>query len=157
MEALESVQQSLDVAQTELKEAEIGLIEAKHRTDKAREGADRLRAAVAALRGEVASQPSRLKPDNSNIAVLIDQNVHETLASPERQAQADLTPEEFDKERKRRQRVKQKALDADNPFAQVKCSGCGVIGKMSQQTIQAPSGAPVRMMICGGCGNQSIG
>lgn len=44
----------------------------------------------------------------------------------------------------------------NNPLAHLKCAGCGKSGSMSEQIIQAPSGAYVRMLICGECRNQSL-
>ncbi len=151
MEALDS---ALDAAQSELAAAEIGLAEATARAVTAREGQSRLKAAVAALSGEP-PPAAELLPDNSNIAEVIDQDVHEALTS-ERQATAELSPEEFDAQRRKRQRAKEKELIAQNPYGTIKCTGCGVKGKLQETLIQAPSGVPVKMLICAGCGNQTM-
>jgi formate dehydrogenase maturation protein FdhE len=38
----------------------------------------------------------------------------------------------------------------------LKCAGCGSRGTLQEQVIQAPSGAYVRMLVCGSCRNQSL-
>ena len=145
---MQALDNALDAAQVETIAAELALIEATARAEAAREASARLEAAVAALNGESATPTVKL-PDIPKLST-------ETPISAERQATADMTPEEFDKERQRRQRAKQKELDAQNPYAQLKCSGCGEIGKLIENIIQAPSGVPVRMLVCNGCGNQNI-
>lgn len=142
---LDALKQGLEAAQIELAQAEIALIEATARAESAREGHMRIEAAVAALSGEPPS--AAFIPQVSEVAVdgVIDTD-----------GKLSETPEEFDARRKRRQRQKQKEQDALNPFAAMKCGGCGEVGRMSETIIQAPSGAPVRMMVCAGCGNQLI-
>lgn len=44
----------------------------------------------------------------------------------------------------------------NNPLAQAKCVGCGSKGTMSETLITAPSGVPVRMLVCSQCGNQVL-
>ncbi len=142
-----------NAAQVETIAAELALIEATARAEAAREASARLEAAVAALNGESAT------PTNSAVAQEVEQSSDTRQvdgSTPSRATNADMTPEEFDAERKRRQRAKQKELDAQNPYAQLKCSGCGEIGKLIENIIQAPSGVPVRMLVCNGCGNQNI-
>ena len=138
-EILDSTEKALELAQSELAEAEIALIEASAKAEVARESAARLESAVAALSGE--PPPA---------AATYEAAVAKGRGEPE------LSPEEFDKQRKKRQRARQKELDAQNPLAHIKCSGCGRKGKMTDSIIQAPSGAQVRMMICGSCGNQTM-
>ena len=138
-EILDSTQTALELAQSELAAAEIALIEASAKAETARESAARLESAVAALSGE--PPPAAGKYES------------EVLRS---RGDSELSPEEFNKQRKQRQRARQKELDAQNPLAHVKCSGCGRKGKMQDTIIQAPSGASVRMMVCGSCGNQTM-
>jgi hypothetical protein len=144
---MEALDNALDAAQTELAAAEISLVEATARAEAAREAAARLKAAVAALSGEAPPAPEPLPKPLTELPP-------NDPPYEERAAAAAMTPEEFDADRKKRQRARQKELDAQNPYANVKCSGCGVIGKMVDQIIQAPSGVPVRMLVCNGCGNQ---
>jgi hypothetical protein len=148
---MEALDNALDAAQTELAAAEISLVEATARAEAAREAAARLKAAVAALSGEAPPAPdNRVKEQPASETVYpVD-----TPSGTPRTDIHDMSPEEFDADRKKRQRARQKELDAQNPYANVKCSGCGVIGKMVDQIIQAPSGVPVRMLVCNGCGNQ---
>ncbi len=141
-----------NAAQAETIAAELALIEATARAEAAREASARLEAAVAALNGESPTATAIEVPTSSEVLKFDNQSA----VTAERQAAADMTPEEFDAERKKRQRAKQKELDAQNPYAQLKCSGCGVTGKMTENIIQAPSGVPVRMLVCNGCGNQNI-
>ena len=142
---LDYTKDHLERAQSELAEAEIALIEASAKAEVARDSAARLESAVAALSGDL---PPSVAPHSAQVA-------YETAVA-ENRGVADLTPEEFDKQRKKRQRAREKELEAQNPLAHIKCSGCGRKGKMTDSIIQAPSGASVRMMICGSCGNQSM-
>ncbi len=147
MEALDVLRRALDEAQVELGEAEIALCEATARAQAARDEQSKLQAAVAALSGE--------PPPAAAIEVATPESgENEAENTPNRDAMHELTPEEFDAERKRRQRLKQKEAEANNPYAHVKCSGCGAKGTMQDTILTAPSGAPVRMMTCGSCGNQ---
>lgn len=154
MDALNTLREASEKSQTELVEAEIALAEASARAVGAREAYSRLETAVAVLSGEPppAATPQRIQEQPAGETVAPD--TPGGNPTPGRERMADLSPEEFDKERKRKQRQRQKEEDANNPMAHVKCSGCGVAGKLSQQIIQAPSGAPVSMLICGGCNNQ---
>lgn len=52
--------------------------------------------------------------------------------------------------------AKPRKKDSNNPLADVKCQGCGSIGKMAEQVVAAPSGTTVRMLVCGNCGNQVL-
>ena len=137
-EVLSTATEALDLAQSESAVAEIALIEASAKAETTRESVVRLEAAVAALSGELPSA-----------AV-------ETLTLTGTKPVDELSPEEFDKQRKKRQKARKKELDAQNPLAHIKCSGCGEKGKLVDSIISAPSGAQVRMMICGGCGNQTM-
>ena len=134
-----------ETAQSELAQAEIALIEATARQQDAYKEASKLQAAVAALKGE---PPSAALTPSTEGAI--------EGKSSQRSETAQLSAEEFDKERKRRQRKRQKELDAENPLAHVKCSGCGVLGSLVETYLQAPSGAPVRMLVCSKCNNQLI-
>lgn len=168
MDALKTLQEASEKSQAELVEAEIALAEASARAVGAREAYSRLETAVAVLSGEpppAATQNGAARTQIGNEAKqetretvqqnnLVDAQAETSDQTPERQAMADLSPEEFEAQRKRKARQRQKEEDANNPMAHVKCSGCGVAGKLSQQIIQAPSGAPVSMLICGGCNNQ---
>ena len=138
-EILVSTKEALELAQVELADAEIASIEASARAEEARQSASRLESAVAALSGEPppASASRQVQPAGESPA-------------------PKLSPEEFDKQRKQRQRAREKELEAQNPLAHIKCSGCGRKGKLVDSIISAPSGAQVRMMICGGCGNQTM-
>lgn len=128
---IESLSGALDEAQDELAQAEMGLVEASARAEAARLEVRKLKAAVAALSGE--PPPA---------------------AAPERQETAEMTQEEFDAHRKARQREKRQQEQANNPYGHMKCSGCGEIGKMNAQIITTSTGAPVKLLVCGGCGNQ---
>lgn len=152
VEALSVLRDSLDSAQTELAQAELALCEATARAEAAREGTARLEAAVAALSGE----PPPAVTEDTQIGNKDTQDTPIPATNPDRQVIQDLSPEEFDAQRKKRQRERQKEEQANNPYAHIKCSGCGSLGTLNETVIQAPSGAPVRMMICGSCGNQLI-
>ena len=54
----------------------------------------------------------------------------------------------------RRRKIRQKEKEASSPFANLKCSGCGSVGSMSEMYKQT-SGSPIRMLVCT-CGNQMI-
>ena len=137
---IEQMQEASESAQTELALADIALMEATARQQAAYEAASRLEAAVAALSGE---KPRAVEP-------------------PAQQAPKgaihDLSSEEFDAERLRKQKEREKARrkeeEENNPYFHVKCSGCGRTGTMQDTIQQAPSGATVRMMVCYKCNNQ---
>ena len=143
-EVLSTAREALELAQSESAEAEIALIESSARAEVTRESVARLESAVAALSGEMPSA-----------AYVSDGSVSGDFVPVER-AGKDLSSEEFDKQRKKRQRAREKELEAQNPLAHIKCSGCGVKGKLVDSIITAPSGAQIRMMICGKCGNQTM-
>lgn len=157
MEALEVLSNSLEAAQDELTIAELALIEATARAEAAREAQARLKSAVAALSGEPPPAADRI-PVETTIGVATAENTpigyEDTPIPTDRKAAADMTPEEFDAERKRKQRLRKKEEQANNPYAHIKCSGCGSMGTMDDVILQAPSGAPVRMMVCNSCSNQ---
>jgi len=162
----------LEEAQTELALAELALLEATARAEAARDAAQRLSAAVAALNGEnpvgpsATPQISGLDADNGNVAELVDQEVHTRLSAPqepdnpartaEREAAAAMSPEEFDKERKRKQRRARKEQIANNPLGHLKCPGCGETGNMTEQIVTTPKGGVIKALCCGDCGNQAI-
>ena len=159
MGPLETLRGALDSAQTELAQAEIALAEASARAETAREGQARLAAAVAALSGEPPPAAAPRRPDEDIISYLdrtTEPEAEHTQIPPERAETAEMTPEEFDAERKRRQRQRKKEEEANNPYAHMKCSGCNQLGTMNEVIMQAPSGAPVRMMTCSSCGNQVL-
>ncbi len=120
-----------DAAQSASAEADIALIEATASADALREEARKLIAAVAALSGEPSAQ---IEPQ-----------------ATKRPEMADLSPEEFEKERKKRQKARQKELDAENPYFNLKCTGCGVKGRIFE-TLTKNGG---RMLECK-CGNQML-
>ena len=157
---LTQLTEARDRAQIELASAEIVLLEASAAAGTLREEVSRLEAAVLALKGqtpalaEVAAL-SGVEPP----APLQDTQIGaESTQSGDRAAAAELSPEEFDVERKRKQRVARKRQKeeelANNPLAHVKCSGCGRTGTMQDVLKQAPSGATVRMLVCYKCNNQ---
>ena len=129
---VEALKKALDGAQIELQDAVKASIEASARAEKARTEHSRLEAAVAALEG-------RAEP-----------------AAPAKRADTELSAEEFDAERKRRQRKKDKKAQENNPLAHLRCAGCGSTGSMIENILQAPSGAPVRMLMCTSCNNQQL-
>ena len=154
METLDILKQACGKAQSEMALAELQLAEATAKADALRTEAARLEAAVAALTGEpppaaysapieVATPETTPTPPN-------------TTPTPGREDTAEMTKEEFDAHRRQRQAQKRKEEQANNPYAHIKCSGCGSQGTMGETIMQAPSGAPVRMMVCGSCGNQLI-
>lgn len=141
---------SLNAAQSELASAEIGLMEATARAERAREAAERLVSAVAALSGE---RPPAVHAVSGDAVPLETEAVIVTEAQPGTPIQ-EMTAEEFNAQRLRRQREREKEALANNPLAHLKCSGCGRHGTLQDSMITAPSGAIVRMMVCSGCGNQ---
>ncbi len=149
---MEALDLALDSAQTELAAAEIGLAEATARAVSAREGQARLKAAVAALSGEPPPAAPAASTQGDDAAFQAEGDG----SSPSRSSIQALTPEEFDAQRKRKQRKREKELIAQYPYGTIKCTGCGVVGKLNETLIQAPSGVPVKMLICAGCGNQTM-
>ena len=135
-----ALDKSLQEAQNELAGAEIALLEATARAEEARDASLRLKAAVAALSGESppATEPTATK----------------RLPREEERGLQDLSPEEFDAQRKKNQRRREKEVQDNNPLAHLKCAGCGTLGTLVDTVTQAPSGAPVRMMVCSKCNNQ---
>ena len=135
-----ALDKSLHEAQNELAGAEIALLEATVRAEEARDASLRLKAAVAALSGE--SPPATPPTDEKSPGVAEERGIQ------------DLSPEEFDAQRKKKQRSREKELRDNNPLAHIKCAGCGVVGSMVDTITQAPSGATIRMMVCSSCNNQ---
>lgn len=164
VDALRVLQDAQAAAQEELTGAEIGLVEATARAEKARQEHSRLEAAVAALSGEpppaAAPEPMRCSSEEGRSVHTREDAVAESAAATNtpsgREDTSQMTKEEFDAYRKQRQRQKAKEEAANNPYAHIKCSGCGEMGTSNMVVAQAPSGAPIRMMVCGSCGNQNI-
>lgn len=150
---LEALTEARDCAQIELASAEIVLLEASAAAGTLREEASRLEAAVAALCGELP-----VEPPSAALTKPLSELPPNDPTYQERLDAANLSPEEFDAERKRKQRIAKKKQReeelANNPLANVRCPGCGCTGTMQESLIQAPSGATVRMMVCYKCNNQ---
>lgn len=130
-ELVEQLSKALEDAQTEQADAEVALIEARVRANEAADEVSRLSAAVAAMTGEKTLRGSSEHPERS---------VHAREAVGENPTPA----------------TKPKKEEVYNPLAHLKCRGCGTKGKMAEQYVTAPSGAIVRMLVCGDCGNQSM-
>ena len=166
--ALDYLAIGLEAAQTELALAEIALIEATARAEQAREAHARHTAASAALSGETPVGPpaqyetqgkNAERPDHKpraadeSIITYLDRTETQT---PERAAAAELTPEEFDAQRKKKQKARrQEEIDA-NPYGTLKCPGCGKTGLLVENTLTTAGGGIVRMLVCGGCKNQQM-
>lgn len=162
MEALETLKRAQSEAQDELVLAEMSLLEASARAEKAREEASKLDAAVAALSGEPPPAAETLQRDGEEASHLAhNQEIAGSIPAPatknpDRANTAEMSKEEFEEYVAKRRRQKKKEELDNNPYAHVKCSGCGSMGTMQDVIMTAPSGAPVRMMACGSCGNQII-
>lgn len=143
--AKELLAAEMNLAQIELIEADIAAIEATARVENAREGHWRLAAAIAALEGAVPVETPSASTEEPVEA-----------STPERARTAALSLEEFEKERARKARQRKKEQDALNPLAQYACAGCGSVGTSTEQMMQAPSGAALRMLSCSSCGNQTF-
>lgn len=148
----EIVRASLQMAQDEHSEAEICLIEASARAETAREAVSRLEAAVAALNGETPVGP----PAQSSDYEQQGKNAERPDHTPERAAMAELSPEEFDEQRKRKQKQRKQDEIDNNPHGTMKCPGCGVIGQMAESVLTTAGGGSVRMLVCGNCRNQQL-
>lgn len=125
---LTALTKARDAAQSASAEADIALIEATASADALREEARKLSAAVAALSGE----PS-------------------ALIEPQGTKKPSTSPEEFDKVRKARQKAKEAEENANNPYSNLKCTGCGRKGRISE--VFTENGT--RMLECR-CGNQML-
>ncbi|KKM77738.1 hypothetical protein LCGC14_1366940 [marine sediment metagenome] len=145
MSIQEAAEQALEESLAELAAAEIQLMEATARAQNAREVELRLKNAIAALNGETptSSSQEQVIPDKVPLRA-------------ERAETAAMTPEQFDAERKRNQRRRQKEEIENNPLGHLKCPGCGEVGKMTDQVMTTKGGGTVRMLACGGCGNQQL-
>lgn len=156
----------LDTAQTELEGAEIALLEASARAEKARGAVARLKAAVAALSGE--SAPAE-PPKQCGIEQRPARDAHNVEAGGSNPSPATNTPsptdteediDEWERQRKKKLRQREKEREAENlannPLAQIKCTGCGRAGHLQQTMIQAPSGIPLQCIVCSSCGNQTF-
>ena len=124
-----------DAAQSASAEADIALIEATASADALREEARKLNAAVAALSGEPSAQIEPQAPKEAR----------------EGRLDADLSPEEFEKARLKRQKAKEAEENANNPYSNLKCTGCGRKGRISE--VFTENGT--RMLECR-CGNQML-
>jgi hypothetical protein len=150
MEMLDVLTKASDAAQIALAEAEVSLLEANARQQSASETAHKLSSAVAALRGEPPpASPKAVTVEEAPRTKDVTSVVEHVVSISE-----DEERKEYERERKRKQRMRQKEIDAQNPYSQMPCTGCGKKGGMSQQIVQAPSGAALSMLICGNCGNQ---
>ena len=138
----EILEKALNSAQNELIEAETSLLEVSARAELARNEVSRLKAAVAALSGEPPTAAS------------------EEAAAPEDTPDLIEDPDEWEKERNRKLRERNKELEeierANNPLYDTKCMGCGQKGVLQNQVIQAPSGVPLQAVVCTSCGNMLI-
>lgn len=147
---LDELKKGLQEAQAELAMADIALLEATARAASAKEAAARLEGAVAALTVE--------KPPAEPAAHLPVPEEGEIIQPSDREAAKQMSQEEFDAERRRKQnqrrRIAEKEAMENNPYAHIKCSGCGRLGTLQDQVVQAPSGATVKMMVCHRCNNQ---
>jgi hypothetical protein len=139
--ALES---ALEAAQNELELAEIGLLEATARAEAARIEQNRLQAAVAALRGE----PPAAAPVEQNNKIEQKEAFVEDIDEWERQRAVKMAAKEAEAKRAEKERL------ANDPMAQIRCTGCGNKGTLVAQFLQSPGGMPVRMLVCTGCSNQ---
>jgi hypothetical protein len=143
---LEVLKEALHTAQSELALADIALMEATAHQQVAFASATRLASAVAALSGEPSAPIATPAPEEGATP---DKSIHE------------LTPEEFDAQRRRNQAQKRKEDEEwraqNDPLYHMKCSGCGLKGTLSQTMMTAPSGAQVAMKVCTKCNNQIMG
>lgn len=155
---LEQMKVALETAQTELAGADIALMEATALQQAAFDTAMRLEAAVAALGGAKTPAAEHSAPQVVSDGSVSGDYVEVPNTGTGTAGIHDLTPEEFDAERLRKQRKRDKERKAEalanNPLAHLKCSGCGRVGTMQDTMMQAPSGATVRMMVCFKCNNQ---
>lgn len=137
MEALETLETARESAQDELNFAEIALLEATARAKAARTASERLENAVLALKGD-----SRAVISGGSTPIKAE-------TTPEREQAANLTPEEFDAQRKRRQRQKEKERRENDPYGNVKCSGCQRVGTLVPTLVKT-----IPMLVCSKCNNQ---
>ena len=149
-----ALDKSLHEAQNELAGAEIALLEATARAKEAREASLRLKAAVLALKGETPAVPAEVAALSGESPPATEPTATKRLPREEERGLQDLSPEEFDAQRKKKQRRREKEVQDNNPLAHLKCAGCGTVGTLVDTVTQAPSGAPVRMMVCSKCNNQ---
>ncbi len=147
---LRQLTEARDKAQAEFATAQVSLLEARARATEAESVALKLEAAVAALKGETPVEPLTAV----NVVTGVIHTAPDSPPTAERAVAREISPEEFDKQRKQRQKKRQAEIDAANPLAHVRCGGCGVTGKMNDTIMQAASGATIRMMVCSGCNNQ---
>jgi len=150
---LEALKEALHTAQSELALADIALMEATAHQQVAFASATKLASAVAALSGEPSAPVDPLPlpkpmptPEEGSTP---DKSIHE------------MTPEEFDAQRRRNQAQKRKEDEEwraqNDPLYHMKCTGCGLKGTLSQTVMTAPSGAQVSMKVCTKCNNQIMG
>ena len=145
---LAQLTEARDSAQNELATAEIALLQATAAANALREDVRKLTTAVAVMSGEAV--PTEGSAESTEVAA------PQTPGEPSAPSGDihEMTPEEFDAQRKKKQRKRDKELQADSPYAEVPCSGCGTKGSLYDTVIQAPSGAPIAMLICSKCNNQ---
>ena len=149
----EAADLALEESLAELAASEIQLMEVTARAQVAREATARLKNAVAALSGET---PIAQLVEQTSDTREVEGSNPSRCTNPDRAETAAMTPEQFEAERKRKQRQRQKQEIADNPLGHLKCPGCGVVGKMTDQIMTTKGGGTVRMLACGGCGNQQL-
>lgn len=157
---LQTLEEELDRAQTEQTAAEMALLEAKARASSASESARKLEAAVAALKGEApplrdGTATPEQQPENAPKDVQPGENRRKE-GEPGFDPVTDLTPEEYEEYRRKKDRQKAKEAVQNNPYGQIKCSGCGSQGSLHESMLQAPNGGMLKMLVCGKCGNQAM-
>ena len=152
MSVEESLQAELDSAQSEYVAAQLSLIEAQADFARAQERASRLETAVAALKGELPAPQANIAPKKAPTAP----NTPEIAPEAVEDLDMHLSPEEWEADRSKKRRQKEKEAIANSPYGNIKCMGCGTLGTMNEAMIQSPGGAAVRMLTCSGCGNQMM-
>lgn len=172
---LKALETELKSAQNELVQAETALVELTAAAETARESVSRLKTAVAVLSGESApAEPPELPPSSERSSTGgISESVSAARDVENAQGEgvgnrseatntvpgADATDAEIDeweRNRKKKLRQREKERMAENPLADIKCTGCGQKGHLQQSVIQAPSGMPLQAIVCTSCGNQTF-
>ena len=143
-----ALQKALDACQIELECAVKASLEASARAEKARDEHLRLKAAVAALSGEPRAEPSAPVRENAENDTQGTQNGAKDTQK--------LSPEEFDAQRLKKQRRKEKKRLENDPLAHIKCAGCGVAGSTVEQYIRTPAGGTMKVLACTKCNNQTF-
>lgn len=151
----ELAEERLEEARESLAKSQIGLIEAKVLHEAARLTVVQLEGAVAALsletleseviKVEIEPEPPFDPPDGP-----LKTAEGKTRVDPE------LSREEFEIERRKRQRkIEQKQID-DNPHGTLRCPGCGKTGYMTENIMTTKAGGTLRALVCGKCSNQQM-